>query len=345
MQPEPALPTSIRACVHDSAIDRVSRFFNATLDDIFVELLQNARRASATEIRVSTSLLSEERWTVTVADDGAGIADPAILLSFAESAWTTQTASLEDPAGIGFYSLARHGCAVASRPLGKIPAWSARICPDAFLGKADVLVRPDNGAPSPHGTAISFVTDRNPDCVESILADAARHFPLPVRFNGRTLPFAYFLEHALHIEAWQGLTFGVYRNQYPPYPDPDVNFHGRTFKARLPSVQCITAASGRSAPTSAPARTSSWCCRPARSPWSTTSCTACARRPASPSTGRSRPASPPRASPTATTSGPRTPASSSSSPRRRSSPGARPSRTSSTGTHRPAGTRFAPAPF
>ena len=240
MQPESALPTSIRARVHDSAIDRVSRFFNATLDDIFVELLQNARRASATEIRVSTSLLSEGRWTVTVADDGAGIADPAILLSFAESAWSTQTASLEDPAGIGFYSLARHGCAVASRPLRETPAWTARICPDAFLGKADALVRPDDSAPSPHGTAISFVTDRNPDCVESTLAAAARHYPLPVRFNGRQLHFQYFLEHAVHTQAWAGLTFGVYRNPYRGYDDPDVNFHGRTFEADLPSVECIT---------------------------------------------------------------------------------------------------------
>ena len=240
MQPEPALPTSIRARVHDSAIDRVSRFFNATLDDIFVELLQNARRASATRIRVSTSLLSEGRWTVTVADDGAGIADPAILLSFAESAWSTQTGSREDPAGIGFYSLARRGCAVASRPLAKIPAWSARICPDAFLGKADALVRPDDTAPSPHGTAISFVTDRNPDCVESTLAAATRHFPLPVLFNGRQLHFQYFLEHAVHTEAWAGLTFGVYRNQYHPYPETDVNFHGRTFKAGLPTVETIT---------------------------------------------------------------------------------------------------------
>ena len=235
-------PATIQARVHDAAIERVTRFFNATLEDIFVELLQNARRASATGIHVATAPLSPDRLSVTVSDDGAGIPDPAIVLSFGESAWTTRTASLEDPAGIGFYALARHGCTVASRPLGDTapqPAWRARICPDAFLGKTPAPVLPDDTAPSPHGTAIGFVTERNSDAVESSLAACARHFPLPVHFNGRKLTFQYFLDSAIHTEAWRGLTFGVYRNQYRPYPDPDVNFHGRTFKAGLPTVECI----------------------------------------------------------------------------------------------------------
>ncbi len=236
-------PPSIRARVHDDAIERVSRFFNTTLDDIFVELLQNARRASATAIHVATAPLTANRWSVTVTDDGAGISDPAIVLSFGESAWSTQTASLEDPAGIGFYALAKHGCTVASRPLGdtaSAPAWRAQICPDAFLGKTLAPVLPDDTAPIPHGTAIGFITERNPDTVESSLAACARHFSLPVHFNERELTFQYFLDRAIHTETWRGLTFGVYRNQYRPYPEPDVNFHGRTFKAGLPTLECIT---------------------------------------------------------------------------------------------------------
>ena len=242
MQPDPAYPPSIRARVHDAAIDRVSRFFNATLDDIFVELLQNARRASATQVTVSATVFSPDRWSLTVTDDGAGIPDPAVILSFGESAWTTQSASLEDPAGMGFYALAKQGCAIASRPIGATPApaWRAEISPDAFLGKTVVPVLADDSAPSPHGTAITFVTEHNADRVESALAAAAQHYPLPVLFNGRTLDFTYFLDRAVHTEAWAGLTFGVYRDRYRAYDDPDVNFHGLTFSAGLPTVECIT---------------------------------------------------------------------------------------------------------
>ncbi|MDE0334495.1 MAG: ATP-binding protein [Defluviicoccus sp.] len=242
MQPQSSYPPSIRARVHDAAIERVSRFFNATLDDIFVELLQNARRASATQVTVSATLLSPDRWSVTVTDDGAGIADPTVILSFGESAWTTQTASLEDPAGMGFYALAKQGCMIASRPIGATPApaWRARICPDAFLGKTVAPVLTDDSAPSPNGTAITFVTEHNRDHIEAALGAAARHYPLPVRFNGRKMDFSYFLDRAVHTEAWAGLTFGVYRDRYRPYDDPDVNFHGRTFSAGLPSVECIT---------------------------------------------------------------------------------------------------------
>ena len=47
-------PASIRARVHGGAIDRVTRFFNATLADAFVELIQNARRGGARGLDVVT---------------------------------------------------------------------------------------------------------------------------------------------------------------------------------------------------------------------------------------------------------------------------------------------------
>ena len=242
MQPESAYPSTIHARVHDSAIDRVSRFFNATLDDAFVELLQNARRAGATAVAVYAQPRSQGGYSVTVADNGAGIPDPSILLSFGESAWTGETEAAEDPAGIGFYSLSKFGCSIASRPRadGRVaPGWRAELTPESFLGKIGAIVLPDDRAPDPHGTAISLVTDRNTDCIGSILAGAARYFPLPVAFNGRTLDRKPFLDRAVHTEAWNGLEFGVYRNDFRSWPEHDVNFHGRTFRAGLPGIECI----------------------------------------------------------------------------------------------------------
>jgi len=43
---------SFRAQVATEAIEKVGRLFNASIDDILRELLQNARRAGATKIMI-----------------------------------------------------------------------------------------------------------------------------------------------------------------------------------------------------------------------------------------------------------------------------------------------------
>ena len=55
----------------------------ATLAKIFIEALQNSRRADTSRVRIAVNLpatqataTSESEYTVTVADDGVGIADP-----------------------------------------------------------------------------------------------------------------------------------------------------------------------------------------------------------------------------------------------------------------------------
>ena len=133
-------PASIRAHVHDGAIDRVTTFFNATLADAFVELVQNSRRAGATRMDVGAQALLEAEASgdirVTVTDDGDGIADPAVLLSFGESGWDEDTARREDPAGIGVYALSKRGCTVSSRARGPLldlaPGWRVVAHPRLF---------------------------------------------------------------------------------------------------------------------------------------------------------------------------------------------------------------------
>ena len=67
-------PASIRARVHDGAIDRVTRFFNATLADAFIEILQNSRSSGASRLDVVTEAVPEAEASggirVTVTDDG-----------------------------------------------------------------------------------------------------------------------------------------------------------------------------------------------------------------------------------------------------------------------------------
>ena len=240
-------PASIRARVHDGAIDRVTRFFNATLADAFVELIQNARRAGATRLQVVTDAVPEAEDSggirVTVTDNGDGIADPAVLLSFGESGWDEDTARREDPAGIGVYALSKRGCTVSSRPRNAdsepIPGWRATLTPDCFLGKEDAPVIACDGAPWPHGTAISFMSEQTPQAIKAAVDGAARHCPLSITFNGEATNRRAFLDGAVHVETWHGLAFGVFRNRLTGFHTPDLNFHGLTLAVRLPTVGCI----------------------------------------------------------------------------------------------------------
>ena len=238
-----ALPDSITAHVASSAIDKVTRFFNATLSDAFVELLQNSRRSNSTRIAVTVDPLQHGEHIVIVTDDGNGISDPSVLLAFGRSGWDPATAQREDPAGIGVYALSRMGCSVSSRPdagfTGIAQGWRAQITPDCFLGRTCATVQPTDQAPYPHGTAISFVTNQSVDAVRAAVAQAAHHYPLTVQFNGEALPRKVFLDGAIHVERWKGLVFGVFPRPDNEYQTPALNFHGLTVRAGFPSIDTI----------------------------------------------------------------------------------------------------------
>ncbi len=246
---------TIRARIHDSAIKRVTRTFAAGLPDIFTETLQNGRRAGATRVHVAVSG-SDGNITVTMTDDGAGIADPAVLLSFGENGWSEDLVRREDAAGMGMLSLARRGCTVSSRPRAPsgdpAPGWRVELQPAHFLGEAEAEVHPADGAPWPHGTAVTFRASGSEDAerIRRAIEHAARHYPLPVMFEdvpdtpagGETLDRRAFLDGALHVERWRGLVFGAFKDRWYGFGinDPDVNFHGLTVSAQLPRVESVT---------------------------------------------------------------------------------------------------------
>ena len=223
------LPATIRARVHVGAIDRVTRFFDAGLAQAFTELIQNSRRSGATRVAVVTKVVSQDETSpairVTVTDDGNGIADPAVLLSFGESGWDQDTAQREDPAGMGVYALSKRGCTISSRARGPLldlaPGWRVALTPECFLGKEDAAVV-EGDAPWPHGTAISFIAHESLVAIESALAGAALYCPLPVTFNGEACKRKAFLDGAVHAERWRGLAFGVFRNRLTGFNDPDL---------------------------------------------------------------------------------------------------------------------------
>ena len=186
---------------------------------------------------------SEPRLAVSITDDGAGIEDPAVLLSFGENGWNDELVAREDAAGMGILSLAHRGCRIASRvrtPDGHAGhGWSVELEPEHFTGRSEAPVRPDDGAPYPSGTTVEFQAAESADMIRAALANAARHYPVPVTFEGETVERKAFLDGAVHAETWNGLAFGVYRNRRQNYLEPDLNFFGLTVPVRLPTVETV----------------------------------------------------------------------------------------------------------
>ena len=234
---------TIRARVGDSAIDKVTRLFSAGLADIFTETLQNSRRGGAN--RVAATIEQDGDTTrVILADDGAGIADPAVLLTFGESDWKAGIAEAEDPAGFGLLALSRRGCTLRWRVPGQDPSPGYRLVlePAHFLGRDAAHVVPDDSAPWPHGTAVTFEASEAPHAVRAFLETAARHYPLPVTIGGESVERCAFLDDALHAEPWKGLVFGVFKDSHAGYRVPDINFHGLTLPVQGEPLEARPAA-------------------------------------------------------------------------------------------------------
>lgn len=223
--------TKLRTRVSPEAISKVTRIFNGTLDDIFNELFQNARRAGATRVDVTAEHMADA-CLITISDDGAGIADPEALLSLGQSDWPEECRTREDPAGMGFFSLAGLDTVVSSRSASCV--FSLAIACDAWTGEADIDVLPWDGAP---GTAIAFRFEPQPDgklerCVEA----AARLFPLPVTYNTKELTRTDFLADAHKVIERDGFRIGVFRDRHSPHV-ATLNFHGVTLKHNFPIVK------------------------------------------------------------------------------------------------------------
>lgn len=235
--PEKLLPTTIRARVHEDAISRVTRFFNATTVETLNELFQNARRSGAT--RVDVTIANGE---VRVRDDGRGIADPGPLLAFGRTGWDAETTRREDPAGMGVYSLARRPrVTIRSKPRPAdgehVPAWQVHLTPEHFLGREVAPIEVIDGRSLGFGTEIVFDDDKaNSGNVNS----AARYFPLPVTCDGREVERSSFLHGTIHVEEWCGIRLGVHARRYPPGRHPEINFHGILVEdVRLPVIDAM----------------------------------------------------------------------------------------------------------
>lgn len=228
------IPTSFHACVADDAISKVSRLFNATLDDIFAELFQNARRAGATQISVSQIDYPDIGPVICLIDDGPGLNDPRDLFTLGQSAWDEDVQSMEDAAGMGFFSLAGRRVRIIAQKQGTPQSWMIDAQPDSF-GGADPITC--NEGPASHdGTTILIAAKANESYVAAA-SHAARYLPIDVMVDGVRIERKDFLSDAEHFEEWNGIRIGIYERGPVGFRNNEtVNFHGVTLYGRLPSV-------------------------------------------------------------------------------------------------------------
>ena len=143
------------------------------------ELLQNARRASATGIEIAYDATTQ---VLRVHDDGRGLDDFQKLLSFHESGWDAATCADERPFGIGFskclYAAAR--CIVTSGRR-RVDIDSA-----AALAREPIELEALADAEAIAGTRVELHGVNLPE-LGARIEEMCAGFPVPVRFNGRAL--------------------------------------------------------------------------------------------------------------------------------------------------------------
>ena len=231
---------TIRARIADEAIAKVMQFFDGTLAQALHEILQNARRSGATSVAITRDLADGR---ITVSDDGRGIGDPRTLLAFGRSGWPKDLHGAEHPAGMGIFSLARRSPRIRSRVAGRA-AWRVQLGKDHFVGRASAAVAADPEWDRDHGTDVTFsVLQTDPGWTPSVIADAVRHYPIPVTVNGRKPEQSDFLQEAIRTETWRGLRVGVFHSTSPAWATPGINFHGlQVAFPDLPQVHALPGA-------------------------------------------------------------------------------------------------------
>ena len=228
------LPVTIHSAVSPDAIRCASRLFSGDSRDCLHEMFQNARRAGAPCIAGELTV-QDGRSLLHIRDDGCGIDDPAALLMLGHSGWGDDIARNEDPAGMGMFSLAGRTVEIQSFSPSAATAWKVQIPAHAWDSGVPLAIAP---AMIGWGTLISI--ELPPDWKQGLsatVADATRHYPLPVTLNGALLLREDFLKDAMFVENACGCRIGVY-DRDPDWPgDHRINFHGHRVKCALPMVR------------------------------------------------------------------------------------------------------------
>jgi hypothetical protein len=215
---------TIQARVSGKILQKADRLFNNSLSQVFVELLQNARRAGASLVTVTTTVIAPAITGITFTDNGSGIADFQQLLSLGDSGWEKEVEEHEDPAGMGLFCLVHTGVTILSR--GK----EVTISPAAFLGKEAVEVVDQKAASAEVGTTLIFTRSANVTEIAHTLGRVVKFGPTAVILNGNEIAREDFLADAAEITEFEGVRIGVFAKHSGNSSNDNVNFHGMVIR-------------------------------------------------------------------------------------------------------------------
>lgn len=186
--------TAVRGRVGPKILGKSAELFRQDLKTALQELFQNARRAGASAIAVERGGGPGGR-TLTLRDDGRGVADFQDLLTFGGSGWAETLDAAENAAGMGFFSVASRGAVVRSR--GR----RVGLTPEVFRGEAAARVLDDPDGPRA-GTEVAFPVEEDARAIAREVAGAARYFPLAVTLDGEPVERRDFLAEAAAVADW-----------------------------------------------------------------------------------------------------------------------------------------------
>jgi hypothetical protein len=215
---------TVRAAISPAILSKADRLFRNDDAGVFVELLQNSRRAGASTVRVSIETIpgNDAESQITLHDNGRGIENFQNLLTLGGSGWDASVQRTEDPAGMGFFSLCHSDVEVASGNQ------SVLVTREVFLGESAAQITPTREFVA--GTRVVFARTGCTEHLRLTLKRVSEFGPLQVIVNGEELPRHDFLEGALHREVIDGVEVGF--AQYFEHhfshlsSDENWNFHG-----------------------------------------------------------------------------------------------------------------------
>jgi hypothetical protein len=171
--PKPAIRLQLDAVT----LRKQLRYAFAHAFSVVQELIQNARRAGATEVIVD---YDEQTKILGVADDGCGIADFQTMLTFAASGWDEATTAAEQPYGMGFMASLFSSTKVEVRSRGQCLTFdTAGMLSDKAFELTPAPERTRGTQILLHGVTLRGARET--------MLRIARGYAIPIIFNGETL--------------------------------------------------------------------------------------------------------------------------------------------------------------
>lgn len=135
---------------------------------------------------------------------------------------------------MGFFALAGRDVRITVQQKDTDQSWLIEATPDSFSGAAPILC---SEGPVDHKDMTILISAKNGENFIPAATHAARYLTLEVVVDGTLADRTDFLADADFIEDWNGIRIGIYpmpQNRFRN--DTNVNFHGVTLYAKLPSL-------------------------------------------------------------------------------------------------------------